>query len=282
MNIFCLGFGTSAQRFATLFGEDYFIAGSVRSEAKAADLQRQGFQASVFDGITMTSDCTQALAQADALLISVPPGEHGDGSAPVEKILTQHKKLRTIIYLSTVGVYGDRDGAWVSEKDPATPMQPRSIRRLQAEENWQNIARLCSATSITLRLSGIYGPGQNAIAQMRSGMARRVIKPGQVFNRIHVDDIARVVNAVLQNPRDAIYNVSDNEPAPPQDVITYAAKLLDMEPPPEVEWLHAGLSPMALSFYEENKRISNALIRSTFGDDILNYPTYREGLKSFL
>ena len=282
MNIFCLGFGTSAQRFATLFGEDYFIAGSVRSEAKAADLQRQGFQASVFDGITMTSDCTQALAQADALLISVPPGEHGDGSAPVEKILTQQKKLRAIIYLSTVGVYGDRDGAWVSEKDPATPMQPRSIRRLQAEENWQNIARLCSATSITLRLSGIYGPGQNAIAQMRSGMARRVIKPGQVFNRIHVDDIARVVNAVLQNPRDAIYNVSDNEPAPPQDVITYAAKLLDMEPPPEVEWLHAGLSPMALSFYEENKRISNALIRSTFGDDILNYPTYREGLKSFL
>ena len=282
MNIFCLGFGTSAQRFATLFGEDYFIAGSVRSEAKAADLQRQGFQASVFDGITMTSDCAQALAQADALLISVPPGEHGDGSAPVEKILTQHKKLRTIIYLSTVGVYGDRDGAWVSEKDPATPMQPRSIRRLQAEENWQNIARLCSATSITLRLSGIYGLGQNAIAQMRSGMARRVIKPGQVFNRIHVDDIARVVNAVLQNPRDAIYNVSDNEPAPPQDVITYAAKLLDMEPPPEVDWLHAGLSPMALSFYEENKRISNALIRSTFGDDILNYPTYREGLKSFL
>lgn len=282
MNIFCLGFGTSAQRFATLFGEDYFIAGSVRSEAKALDLQRQGFQASVFDGITMMSDCAQALAQADALLISVPPGEHGDGSAPVEKILTQHKKLRTIIYLSTVGVYGDRDGAWVSEKDPATPMQPRSIRRLQAEENWQNIARLCSATSITLRLSGIYGPGQNAIAQMRSGMARRVIKPGQVFNRIHVDDIARVVNAVLQNPRNAIYNVSDNEPAPPQDVITYAAKLLDMEPPPEVDWLHAGLSPMALSFYEENKRISNALIRSTFGDDILNYPTYREGLKSFL
>lgn len=282
MNIFCLGFGTSAQRFATLFGEDYFIAGSVRSEAKAADLQRQGFQASVFDGITMTSDCAQALAQADALLISVPPGEHGDGSAPVEKILTQQKKLRAIIYLSTVGVYGDRDGAWVSEKDPATPMQPRSIRRLQAEENWQNIARLCSATSITLRLSGIYGLGQNAIAQMRSGMARRVIKPGQVFNRIHVDDIARVVNAVLQNPRDAIYNVSDNEPAPPQDVITYAAKLLDMEPPPEVDWLHAGLSPMALSFYEENKRISNALIRSTFGDDILNYPTYREGLKSFL
>lgn len=282
MNIFCLGFGTSAQRFATLFGEDYFIAGSVRSEAKAADLQRQGFQASVFDGITMTPNCAQALAQADALLISVPPGEHGDDSAPAEKILTQYKKLRTVIYLSTVGVYGDRDGAWVSEKDPATPMQPRSIRRLQAEENWQNIARLCSATSITLRLSGIYGPEQNAIAQMRSGMARRVIKPGQVFNRIHVDDIARVVNAVLQNPRDAIYNVSDNEPAPPQDVITYAAKLLDMEPPPEVDWLHAGLSPMALSFYEENKRISNALIRSTFGDDILNYPTYREGLKSFL
>ena len=282
MNVFCCGFGTSAQRFATLFGEDYFIAGSVRTEDKVTHLQRQGFQAYVFDGVRITRECEDALRQADAILISVPPGEQGDGSEKITEALLGNSRLRAIIYLSTVGVYGDRDGAWVSEKDHATPMQPRSIRRLQAEENWQRIARECNAAGVVLRLSGIYGPGQNAIAQMRAGTARRVIKPGQVFNRIHVDDIARVVNAVLQNPHDAIYNVSDNEPAPPQDVITYAAKLLNMEPPPEIDWRHAGLSPMALSFYEENKRISNALIRSSFGDDILNYPTYREGLKSFL
>lgn len=282
MNLFCVGFGTSAQRFATLFGEDYFIAGSVRTEEKAAFLQRQGFQASVFDGVTMTQDCAQALAQADALLVSAPPGEQGDGASAVEMILARHKRVRAIVYLSTVGVYGDRDGAWVSEKDPATPMQPRSVRRLEAEENWQRIAGDCGAAGVVLRLSGIYGPGQNAIAQLRAGTARRIIKPGQVFNRIHVDDIARVVHAVLRDPRGAVYNVSDDEPAPPQDVVTYAAKLLDFAPPPEVDWQKAGLSPMALSFYEENKRVSNRLLRATFGDDILNYPTYREGLKSFL
>jgi nucleoside-diphosphate-sugar epimerase len=118
---------------------------------------------------------------------------------------------------------------------------------------------------------------------MRAGNARCIVKPGQVFNRIHVDDIARVTRAALTNPRDgAIYNVTDNEPAPPQDVIAYAAKLLNKEPPPAIDWLQAGLSPMGLSFYEENKRVSNALIHAEFGDDILMYPTYREGLKSFL
>ena len=139
------------------------------------------------------------------------------------------------------------------------------------------------AAGHVFRLAGIYGPGQNAIEQLRAGTARRIVKPGQVFNRIHVDDIARVVRASLMKPREgAIYNVTDDEPAPPQDVITYAAQLLKMDSPPELDWRHAGLSPMGLSFYEENKRVSNALIRAEFGDDLLRYPTYREGLKSFV
>jgi nucleoside-diphosphate-sugar epimerase len=282
MNVFCVGFGTSAQRFATLFGEDYFIAGSVRTPEKAEALQRQGFQASVFDGQSMTPECRAALLHADALLVSAPPGEGGDGYAGVAEVLQEGSSLKTIVYLSTVGVYGDRDGAWVSEKDPATPMQPRSIRRLHAEKTWQALGQQCGATTIVMRLSGIYGPGQNAVDAIRHGHARCIVKPGQVFNRIHVDDIARVVNATLRKPESAIYNVSDNEPAPPQDVVLYAAKLLGAAPPPEVDWQQAGLSPMGLSFYEENKRISNALLRATFGEDILLYPTYREGLKSFL
>ena len=283
MNIFCLGFGYSAQRFATLFGEDYFIAGSVRTEEKAAALHRQGFQAFVFDGQTITAECLNALRQADALIVSIPPGEGSDGHVALVEALAGKGRLQAILYFSTIGVYGDRDGAWVTENDPATPMQPRSIRRYEAELNWQKTGTMLGATTAILRLAGIYGPGQNAIEQMRSGSARRIVKPGQVFNRIHVDDIARVTRAALEQPRDsAIYNVTDDEPAPPQDVITYAAKLLKMEPPPEVNWRDAGLSPMGLSFYEENKRVSNALIRAIFGDDILLYPTYREGLKSFL
>ena len=283
MNVFCLGFGYSAQRFATLFGEDYFIAGTVRSPEKADALHRQGFQALVFDGVTLSDECRAALQEADALLISVPPGENGDGADQIEAALANQKRLQWIGYLSTIGVYGDRHGAWVSEKDIATPEQPRSIRRLAAEQRWRALAASLSASIHIFRLAGIYGPGQNAIEQMRAGTARRIVKPGQVFNRIHVDDIARVVRASLLKPRDgALYNVTDDEPAPPQDVVTYAANLLKMDPPPEIDWRHAGLSPMGLSFYEENKRVSNALIRTEFGDDLLLYPTYREGLKSFL
>jgi nucleoside-diphosphate-sugar epimerase len=283
MNVFCLGFGYSAQRFATLYGEDYFIAGSVRTADKVDALRREGFQAFVFDGQSVTADCAKALRQADALIVSVPPQEQGDGHEAITQILQGHTRLKSIVYYSTIGVYGDRDGAWVTEKDPATPMQPRSVRRYEAELNWQRTGTLLGAATVTLRLAGIYGPGQNAIEQMRAGTARCIVKPGQVFNRIHVDDIARVTHAALENSRHGgVYNVTDNEPAPPQDVTVYAAKLLNKEPPPAINWQQAGLSPMGLSFYEENKRVSNALIHAEFGDDILLYPTYREGLKSFL
>ena len=280
MNVFCLGLGYSAQRFATLYGEDYFIAGSVRTEEKAELLQHKGYQTYVFDGLRCHDDLARALHETEALIISIPPSDEGDGGEQIARLLSGTTRLKVIIYLSTIGVYGDRHGAWVSEKDPATPMQPRSIRRLKAENQWQAIANTLNVPIAVLRLAGIYGPGQNAIEQLRAGMARCIIKPGQVFNRIHVDDIARVIHGVLTTPKNALYNVSDDEPAPPQDVIAYAAKLLDVPPPPAIDWQEAGLSTMARSFYEENKRVSNALIRAEFGD--LLYPTYREGLRSFL
>ena len=280
MNVFCLGLGYSAQRFATLYGEDYFIAGSVRTEEKAELLQHKGYQTYVFDGLRCHDDLARALHETEALIISIPPSDEGDGGDQIARLLSGTTRLKVIIYLSTIGVYGDRHGAWVSEKDPATPMQPRSIRRLKAENQWQAIANTLNVPIAVLRLAGIYGPGQNAIEQLRAGMARCIIKPGQVFNRIHVDDIARVIHGVLTTPKNALYNVSDDEPAPPQDIIAYAAKLLDVPPPPAIDWQEAGLSTMARSFYEENKRVSNALIRAEFGD--LLYPTYREGLRSFL
>lgn len=280
MNVFCLGLGYSAQRFATLYGEDYFIAGSVRTEEKAELLQHKGYQTYVFDGLRCHDDLARALHETEALIISIPPSDEGDGGEQIARLLSGTTRLKVIIYLSTIGVYGDRHGAWVSETDPATPMQPRSIRRLKAENQWQAIANTLNVPIAVLRLAGIYGPGQNAIEQLRAGMARCIIKPGQVFNRIHVDDIARVIHGVLTTPKNALYNVSDDEPAPPQDVIAYAAKLLDVPPPPAIDWQEAGLSTMARSFYEENKRVSNALIRAEFGD--LLYPTYREGLRSFL
>lgn len=280
MNIFCLGLGYSAQRFATLYGEDYFIAGSVRSEEKASLLEQKGFQTYLFDGLRCSDRLVQTLHETDALIVSIPPGEFGDGGDLIGRALEGTTKLKSILYLSTIGVYGDRHGAWVTEQDPATPMQPRSIKRFAAEQNWQRLGAALNVKTGIFRLAGIYGPGQNAIEQMRGGFARRIIKPGQVFNRIHVDDIARVLHQALQKPTDAIYNVTDDEPAPPQDVISYAAKLLGVEPPPDIDWQKAGLSAMALSFYEENKRVSNALIRAEFGD--LLFPTYREGLRSFL
>ena len=280
MNVFCLGLGYSAQRFATLYGEDYFIAGSVRTEEKAELLQHKGYQTYVFDGLRCHDDLARALHETEALIISIPPSDEGDGGEQIARLLSGTTRLKVIIYLSTIGVYGDRHGAWVSEKDLATPMQPRSIRRLKAENQWQAIANTLNVPIAVLRLAGIYGPGQNAIEQLRAGMARCIIKPGQVFNRIHGDDIARVIHGVLTTPKNALYNVSDDEPAPPQDVIAYAAKLLDVPPPPAIDWQEAGLSTMARSFYEENKRVSNALIRAEFGD--LLYPTYREGLRSFL
>lgn len=183
-------------------------------------------------------------------------------------------------YLGTTGVYGDRGGEWVSEADPVAPTQPRTRRRVRAEGHW-----LASGLPVQLfRLAGIYGPGpgRSALAAVRSGRARRIVKPGQVFCRIHVDDIVQVLRASMIRPNPgAIYNVADDEPAPPQDVVTYACELLGVEPPPEIPFETADLSPMARSFYSDSRRVSNERIRGELGIELL-YPSYREGLSALL
>jgi nucleoside-diphosphate-sugar epimerase len=188
--------------------------------------------------------------------------------------------LAWIGYLSTVGVYGDRQGGWVDETSETQPISPRSRRRLAAEEAWCAFGAHTNRRVQIFRLAGIYGPGRSAIDRLQEGTARRIVKAGQVFNRIHVDDIAAVLRAAIAgNGTQQVYNVTDDEPAPPQDVIAFAADLMRLPPPPEIAFQEADLSPMAASFYADNKRVSNARLREDLGVQ-LKFPSYREGLRA--
>jgi nucleoside-diphosphate-sugar epimerase len=223
----------------------------------------------------------EALAGTTHLLTSIAPDDAGD------PVLDHHaadlERCRALVwagYLGTTGVYGDRGGDWVDEASPVAPTMARTRRRVVAEGRW-----LASGLPVHLfRLAGIYGPGpgRNALDAVRSGRARRIVKPGQMFGRIHVDDIVQVLCASMARPNPgAIYNLADDEPAPPQDVVAHACALLGVAPPPEIPYEEAALSPMAQSFYADNRRICNARIKQELGV-VLRYPSYREGLASLL
>lgn len=280
MNLFVFGLGFSGRTIAErrIASGDH-VAGTVRTHAKAQILSAAGITARVFgtDGHDAFIDAD--IARSDALLISVPPGEVGDPVlAAYRAQIAAAPNLRWIGYLSTIGVYGDHQGAWVDEQTPATPTNARSIERASAEQAWLTFGAEANIPVHIFRLAGIYGPGQSQLVQLARGTAKRIIKPGQVFNRIHVEDIARAVDASLARPRaGAIYNVTDNEPAPPQDVVTFAAALCAVAPPPEISLDDAGLTAMGRSFYAESKRVRNDLLRNELGVT-LAYPTYREGL----
>lgn len=284
MNILILGLGYSAGFFArAALARGWEVTGTVRSAEKAAELSREGIRTLVFGGFAVSSALAKAVAEADAVLVSVQPAEDGDPAlGPLRAALMAAPNLRWIGYLSTIGVYGDQGGAWIDEAMPPAPTNARTRQRVEIEEAWLQLGRDSGKPVQIFRLSGIYGPGRNAITKLRSGTANRLVKPGQVFNRIHVDDIAGVLMASLAQPRQgAIYNVTDDEPAPPQDVITLAAELTGLEPPPEVPFEQARLSPMAASFYGESKRVSNALVKREFGY-AFRYPTYREALRALV
>lgn len=282
MNILILGLGYSAGFFArAALVRGWEVTGTVRSAEKAAELSREGIRTLVFGGFAVSSALAKAVAEADAVLVSVQPAEDGDPAlGPLRAALMAAPNLRWIGYLSTIGVYGDQGGAWIDEAAPPSPTNARTRQRVEIEEAWLQLGRDSGKPVQIFRLSGIYGPGRNAITKLRNGTANRLIKPGQVFNRIHVDDIAGVLMASLAQPRQgAIYNVTDDEPGPPQDVITFAAELTGLEPPPEIPFEQAQLSPMAASFYGESKRVSNALVKREFGY-AFRYPTYREALRA--
>ncbi len=190
-------------------------------------------------------------------------------------------QLRSIVYLSTIGVYGDHGGAWVDEATPAAPVSERSRARRAAEREWQALGQRAGKPVAILRLSGIYGPGQNALIQVARSSAKRIDKPGQVFNRIHVEDIAQAIDAAFAQRADGIFNVTDDEPTPQGVPIAFAADLLGIAPPPELPFAEAAktMSPMALSFYAESKRVRNDKLKSELGVE-LRYPSYKEGLRA--
>jgi nucleoside-diphosphate-sugar epimerase len=284
--LICFGLGYSAEHFVEIFGQKFDrIVGTVRGTERAAALNAPPsgrLTALIFDGSAVAPDLRSAIGEADAALVSVPPDDNGD---PVLRAcgdgLAHAQRLRAIVYLSTIGVYGDRGGAWVDEATPPQPGAARSRERLAAEQAWLDFGARHNIAVAILRLAGIYGPGQNALVQIARGSARRIIKPGQVFNRIHVGDIAQAIDAAFARRASGIFNVADDEPTPPADPIVFAAQLMGVEPPPEIPFEQAApsMSPMALSFWQECRRVRNDKLKRELGVS-LRYPTYREGLRA--
>jgi nucleoside-diphosphate-sugar epimerase len=256
-------------------------SGTARSAETVAALRREGIEAYQFDGTDAAPGLEQALGAAEAIVVSIPPRDGAE--ARVDRfgaVIAAAPALRRIVYYSTIGVYGDHAGEWVDETSATRTRTARGRARLEDEARWTAAARTRGAEADILRLAGIYGPGRNALVNVRRGEARRIIKPGQVFNRAHVDDIAEISRLVLTRGLNGqVWNVADDEPAPPQAVIAYAAALLGLEPPPEEPFDQARLSPMAREFYADNKRVSIAKAKAELGF-ALAYPTYREGLKA--
>ena len=287
--LFVFGLGYAALVLAhRLKARGWSIAGTVQTEERRAELAASGIAAFVFDGTRPFPEFDAALAGKTHVLASIPPVGPSGGEA--DPVLAHHaaglaalKGVKWIGYLSTTGVYGNTDGDWIDERAGLHPTGPRGRARVAAEQGWLDLVHLGLPVHV-FRLAGIYGSGRNALDAVRAGTARRIVKPGQVFSRIHVDDIAAVLEASIGQPNPgAIYNVCDDEPAPPQDVIAYAAALLGAPSPPDEPFDHAAqtMSAMARSFYDDNKRVSNRRIKDELGVT-LAYPDYRAGLKALL
>ncbi len=274
--LFSFGHGYSAKALTQiLLPQGWHVTGTTRSADQAAALADTGVTAVLFPGDPIDLD------GVTHLLISAGPDADGDPvlRAVGADIAARARQFAWVGYLSTTGVYGDHQGAWVDEATPLTPSTRRGQWRKDAEAAWSAIPDL---PLHIFRLAGIYGPGRGPFAKVRAGTARRVIKPGQVFSRIHVDDIAQVLAASIARPNPgAAYNVCDNDPAPPQDVIGHAAELLGLPLPPAEEFETAEMTPMARSFYAESKKVRNDRIKDELGVT-LRYPTYREGLAALL
>ena len=275
------GHGYRAEALARrLLDAGWTVIGTTRSPEKAARLAVRGVEPLVWPG----TDPRAALARATHILSSVAPEEAGDPVllAAGDAIAEAAPHIRWAGYLSTTGVYGDHGGGWVDEATALTPSTRRGEMRVAAEAAWRALADRTGLPLHIFRLAGIYGPGRGPFEKVRDGTARRIIKPGQVFSRTHVEDIAQVLHASIQRPNPgAAYNVCDDDPAPPEDVLAHAAELLGLPPPPEVPYEEAEMTPMARSFYAESKRVRNDRIKAELGV-VLRYPSYREGLAALL
>ena len=284
MGVFFFGMGYSALATARAIHQHIDaqipISGTTRSLDHIEDFADAPYRMHIFDGVTPGETLTEDLKRATHVILSIPPVESGDPALNLHRdTLDQAPDLEWIGYFSTVGVYGDFGGAWVDEEAPTRPVNARSKLRVEVEQQWRDYAESRGVPLMILRLAGIYGPGRSAFDKLRDGTARRIIKPGQVFNRIHVEDIGRVTQMAAERKLAGTFNLSDNEPAPPQDLVSYAAELLGVEPPLEIPFEQAEMTEMARSFYSDNKRVSSKAIKDALGIELL-YPTYRQGLEA--
>ena len=280
--VFFFGMGYSslatAKAIHELVSGDAWIAGTSRSEEGMERLADSAYRMHQFDGSRPGPTLGPDLRAASHVVISIPPGDEGD------PVLAQHRGdldaargLEWIAYFSTVGVYGDFGGAWIDESAPTRPINRRGQQRVEAEEAWRAYAATRGVPLLILRLAGIYGPGRSSFDKLRDGTARRIIKPGQVFNRIHVEDIGRITALAAAKRLAGTFNLADTTPAPPQDLVEYAANKLGVPVPPGIPFETAEMTPMARSFYSDNKRVSSAAILAALGTRLL-YPDYRAGL----
>ena len=288
MHLFCFGLGYSSGVVAgRLAQQGWRITGTSTRAEGAAQITANGYTGLVFDGTAASEEIAKQLRDATHVLLSIPPEADGDPAfVRHSEDIRVSCSVNWVGYFSTVGVYGDAQGGWVDEETQAKPGSERGKRRLAAERQWLGLARDAGKHAAVFRLPGIYGPGRCALDDVLDGTARSIIKPGQVFNRIHAEDIASAVIAAIKRPHPGrIYNVTDDEPGPPQDVVNFAAQLLERPQPPSMDFATAELSPilspMARSFYSENKRVANARMKAELGIS-LKYPNYREGLRAIL
>jgi hypothetical protein len=277
---FGLGFSsrTATRAIREVFGADTPVAGTTRSADRSTTLNLENIETHVFDGTAPGATLTETLSRSSHVVVSAPPGEAGD------PVLTHYRDdlmrsdaLEWLCYYSTVGVYGDHGGAWIDESAQPQPVNERSRWRVTAEQDWCRFAAEKRVPLLILRLAGIYGPGRSPLEKLRAGKARRIVKKGQVFNRIHVADIGRVTALAAEKKLAGTFNLVDDEPAPPQEVVSYAAELLETASPPVEDFETAEMTAMARSFYSDNKRVSNAALKKALGIELC-YPSYRQGL----
>lgn len=276
--LFIFGFGFSSMAIAEKASSDFdVICGTSRSQEKVERLRAEGFEGEVFDGHS-TPELEAQLADTTHIVMSISPGEEDPVLKAFTNLIAIAPNLEWMGYLSTVGVYGHHDGAWVDETSELRPVSKRSIERVTAEEAWAKLAHKSKIPLSIFRLSGIYGSGRNWFVNIEKGTSRRLVKPDQVFNRIHREDIGQAVTLAMRKNIGEIFNITDDDPAPPQDVVTYAHELMGKEPPPEIDFETADISPMARSFYGENKRVSNQKSKEILGLEY-QWPNYKISLE---
>jgi len=281
--LFCFGIGYTGEALAcALIADGWQVAGTCRTQETAALLQAQGIDAVVFDRDQPLDNLAALLEGVTHVLASIPPDASGDPvlDCHARDLQSLGKDLDWVGYLSTTVVYGNRDGGWVDETSPRTPAVERGQRRVDAEDGWLALGKAANISVHLFRLAGIYGPGRSALDQVRAGRAKRVHRPGQVFSRIHVEDIVSILRASMAKPNaGAAYNVCDDNPAAPSEVTAFACELLNVPVPPIIPYEQADLSPMAQTFWSDNKRVRNDRLHEELGVT-LKYPDYQSGLRT--